>query len=192
MNKKVGGLPLPELNQLELQFLLLNDFRLVISSEEMQKYAEQLILFSRSSALMSGAGIDGGGMVSVSSAPVGTAAATTPAVAAPMSAMGAIDAYGGRVADETYRTRSALPSDMAVEAPVAIHTRHEEDDDTETEDGDEASTGTTDDEPTIKAASVADRGRRRESIDEAMVETPVDSERTPERRQAADERMTSP
>ncbi|KAJ3503621.1 hypothetical protein NLJ89_g8350 [Agrocybe chaxingu] len=27
---KVGGLPLPELNQLELQFLLLNDFRLVV------------------------------------------------------------------------------------------------------------------------------------------------------------------
>ncbi|KAG6824247.1 hypothetical protein H0H87_012202 [Tephrocybe sp. NHM501043] len=39
---KVGGLPLTELNQLELQFLLLNDFRLVISSAEMQRYAEQL------------------------------------------------------------------------------------------------------------------------------------------------------
>ncbi|KAG6806138.1 Exocyst complex component S3, partial [Tephrocybe sp. NHM501043] len=37
---KVGGLPLTELNQLELQFLLLNDFRLVISSAEMQRYAE--------------------------------------------------------------------------------------------------------------------------------------------------------
>ncbi|KAG6823343.1 cyclin-like protein interacting with PHO85 [Tephrocybe sp. NHM501043] len=37
---KVGGLPLAELNQLELQFLLLNDFRLVISSAEMQRYAE--------------------------------------------------------------------------------------------------------------------------------------------------------
>ncbi|KAF9480214.1 cyclin-related 2, partial [Pholiota conissans] len=35
---KVGGLPLSELNQLELQFLLLNDFRLVISSVEMQHY----------------------------------------------------------------------------------------------------------------------------------------------------------
>ncbi|KAM6495458.1 Cyclin domain containing protein [Amanita muscaria] len=45
---KVGGLPLTELNQLELQFLLLNDFRLVISSSEMQRYAEQLILFSQS------------------------------------------------------------------------------------------------------------------------------------------------
>ncbi|KAK2462313.1 hypothetical protein APHAL10511_005619 [Amanita phalloides] len=45
---KVGGLPLTELNQLELQFLLLNDFRLVISSAEMQRYGEQLILFSKS------------------------------------------------------------------------------------------------------------------------------------------------
>ncbi|KAG6852291.1 Exocyst complex component S3 [Tephrocybe sp. NHM501043] len=32
---KVGGLPLGELNQLELQFLLLNDFCLVISPAEM-------------------------------------------------------------------------------------------------------------------------------------------------------------
>ena len=45
---KVGGLPLTELNQLELQFLLLNDFRLMISKEEMQRYAEQLIHFSYS------------------------------------------------------------------------------------------------------------------------------------------------
>ncbi|KAL7415696.1 cyclin PHO80-like protein, partial [Mrakia frigida] len=35
---KVGGLPQSELNQLELQFLLLNDFRLVIPLEEMQRY----------------------------------------------------------------------------------------------------------------------------------------------------------
>ncbi|KAF8632027.1 hypothetical protein AX17_004970 [Amanita inopinata Kibby_2008] len=45
---KVGGLPLTELNQLELQFLLLNDFRLVISSAEMRRYAEQLLVFSHS------------------------------------------------------------------------------------------------------------------------------------------------
>ncbi|KAG6843288.1 hypothetical protein H0H87_006178 [Tephrocybe sp. NHM501043] len=44
---KVGGLPLADLNQLELQFLL-NDFCLIISSTEMQCYAEQLILFSSS------------------------------------------------------------------------------------------------------------------------------------------------
>ncbi|KAM0755287.1 cyclin-related 2, partial [Meredithblackwellia eburnea MCA 4105] len=35
---KVGGLPLHELNQLELQFLLLNDFRLMIPVDELQRY----------------------------------------------------------------------------------------------------------------------------------------------------------
>ncbi|GAA6001957.1 uncharacterized protein JCM10292_001769 [Rhodotorula paludigena] len=42
---KVGGLPLNELNQLELQFLLLNDFRLKIPVDELQRYADQLILY---------------------------------------------------------------------------------------------------------------------------------------------------
>ena len=44
-DEQVGGLPLNELNQLELQFLLLNDFRLVIPLDELQRYADQLILF---------------------------------------------------------------------------------------------------------------------------------------------------
>ncbi|KAH8118473.1 cyclin PHO80-like protein, partial [Phellopilus nigrolimitatus] len=35
---KVGGLPQAELNQLELQFLLLNDFHLTIPTGEMQRY----------------------------------------------------------------------------------------------------------------------------------------------------------
>lgn len=42
---QVGGLPLHELNQLELQFLLLNDFRLKIPTDELQRYADQLILY---------------------------------------------------------------------------------------------------------------------------------------------------
>ncbi|KAG8909390.1 Exocyst complex component S3 [Tulasnella sp. 418] len=42
---KVGGLPQSELNQLVLQFLLLNDFRLVIPLEELQRYADQLLLY---------------------------------------------------------------------------------------------------------------------------------------------------
>jgi hypothetical protein len=41
---KVGGLPLHELNQLELQFLLLNDFALVIPVAELQAYADRLLL----------------------------------------------------------------------------------------------------------------------------------------------------
>jgi len=46
----VGGLPQAELNQLELQFLLLNDFNLVIPADEMQRYASQLIAYSRESS----------------------------------------------------------------------------------------------------------------------------------------------
>lgn len=42
---QVGGLPLPELNHLELQFLLLNDFRLSIPVEEMEAYGTMLVEF---------------------------------------------------------------------------------------------------------------------------------------------------
>ncbi|KAK5275093.1 cyclin-like protein interacting with PHO85, partial [Exophiala xenobiotica] len=39
---KVGGLPLAELNNLELQFLLLNDFRLSVPVEELEAYGTML------------------------------------------------------------------------------------------------------------------------------------------------------
>lgn len=42
---KVGGLPLPELNHLELQFLLLNDFRLSVPVEEIEAYGTMLVEF---------------------------------------------------------------------------------------------------------------------------------------------------
>lgn len=44
---QVGGLPLPELNQLELQFLLLNDFALVVPPEELSRYATQLVGYAQ-------------------------------------------------------------------------------------------------------------------------------------------------
>ncbi|OWZ26170.1 glycogen storage control protein [Cryptococcus neoformans var. grubii Br795] len=43
---KVGGLPPTELNSLELQFLLLNDFRLRVSVEEMQRYGDRLLAYA--------------------------------------------------------------------------------------------------------------------------------------------------
>ena len=43
--KQVGGLPLPELNHLELQFLLLNDFRLSVPVEEIEAYGTMLVEF---------------------------------------------------------------------------------------------------------------------------------------------------
>lgn len=42
---QVGGLPLPELNHLELQFLLLNDFRLAVPVEELEAYGTMLVEF---------------------------------------------------------------------------------------------------------------------------------------------------
>ena len=44
---QVGGLPLAELNQLELHFLLLNDFNLPISCEEMEYYTTMVDLQSK-------------------------------------------------------------------------------------------------------------------------------------------------
>jgi PHO85 cyclin-6/7 len=43
--KQVGGLPLAELNHLELQFLLLNDFRLAVPVEDLEAYATMLVEF---------------------------------------------------------------------------------------------------------------------------------------------------
>lgn len=42
---QVGGLPLAELNHLELQFLILNDFRLAVPLEEMEAYGTMLVEF---------------------------------------------------------------------------------------------------------------------------------------------------
>jgi len=45
MTRQVGGLPLVELNHLELQFLLLNDFRLAVPVEDLEAYATMLVEF---------------------------------------------------------------------------------------------------------------------------------------------------
>ncbi|QPG75044.1 hypothetical protein FOA43_002384 [Brettanomyces nanus] len=42
---KVGGLPLEELNHLEIQFLMLLDFKLMIQVEEMNRYGDLLLKF---------------------------------------------------------------------------------------------------------------------------------------------------
>ena len=42
---QVGGLPLLELNHLELQFLLLNDFRLSVPVDELEAYGTMLVEF---------------------------------------------------------------------------------------------------------------------------------------------------
>lgn len=101
----MGGLPQTELNQLELQFLLLNDFRLMISPQEMQRYAEQLVLFSQ---LRSDGDLPAIPPRSPSS------------LSAPMQAMGAVDAYGGSLvgpANPADHTLSALTSEFPTSNP---------------------------------------------------------------------------
>lgn len=41
----MGGLPLAELNHLEIQFLILNDFRLAVPVEDLEAYATMLVEF---------------------------------------------------------------------------------------------------------------------------------------------------
>jgi len=90
---KVGGLPQSELNQLELQFLLLNDFRLSIAAEEMQRYAEQLQIYSRNTE---------GGLKNIQdiSHPCTQSRSPQDMIATSMRRMGAADAYGGRLPGE--------------------------------------------------------------------------------------------
>ncbi|KAI6035604.1 cyclin-domain-containing protein [Pisolithus orientalis] len=166
---KVGGLPQAELNQLELQFLLLNDFRLVISPEEMQKYAEQLILFSHSQQQQPPPPVPSSSSSS-SATPHPRISprlhSSTYSSSGPARAMGAIDAYGGTVApDRTPSMRPAHAPSVHGYAPSSSHhhypTNSSRDDDassivstdtetTETEGGD-----TTDDEPTIRPPNSA-------------------------------------
>lgn len=86
-------MPQAELNQLELQFLLLNDFRLVVSNEEMQRYAEQLIIFSQGDTVADS-------LQAPEAARNGSSHRASGSTSVPLKIMGAIDAYGGRLAPE--------------------------------------------------------------------------------------------
>lgn len=178
---KVGGLPQSELNQLELQFLLLNDFRLVISPEEMQKYAEQLILFSQSQQQPLSPPVPSSSSPSSSTNPhpylhphlriSPHTHSPTHSFSGPARAMGAIDAYGGTVApDRTPSLRPAhAPSALGYPSHNASSSHHHHhnnypannsrDDDassivsTDTEATETEGGDTTDDEPTIRPPS---------------------------------------
>ncbi|KAI5829794.1 cyclin-domain-containing protein [Schizophyllum commune Tattone D] len=145
---KVGGLPLTELNQLELQFLLLNNFSLVIHQDEMQRYAEQLILFSHkhSSSPLPHT------IVPLSSIPSSSQTGS----AAPTPAMGAVDAYGGQIPTHPSSATSHANHEQAPSSvSAAFQPRYSSGDDTETETETETETdggSTTDDEPTIRPA----------------------------------------
>lgn len=157
---KVGGLPQSELNQLELQFLLLNDFRLSISLEEMQRYAEQLQIYAHNTK----AGVD--------TIPNSQFHTQTPQdmIATSMRRMGAMDPYGGQLPGEpmsegdavreTYSGvvgyHNALETERkAKEATTNGTTPNSHTTPAATENGveTEEEDGETDDEPTIRGHS---------------------------------------
>ena len=163
---KVGGLPQSELNQLELQFLLLNDFRLSIAAEELQRYAEQLQIYSRNSET----GVDG---VSLQDQPLFQSQTPRDLIANSMRRMGAADAYGGRLPGEpmteaetireTYSGVVGYHNAMELEKKTAgnnfsqeeVAERHRRESTIESEAETEEDGGETDDEPTIRGHSSA-------------------------------------
>ena len=149
---QVGGLPQAELNQLELQFLLLNDFRLTIPPDEMQRYADQLIRFAQSRNGLAN------GQLWLS--PTMTESRTL-APSRPMQSMGAFDAFGGaisgtEVTSDGEAPRNSTPrrsmASIANGIPIPIVDEHDERDQESSvysETDTEAETST-DDEPTIR------------------------------------------
>jgi len=163
---KVGGLPQAELNQLELQFLLLNDFRLVIPVEEMQRYADQLFLYSTSHA----------------SPPTPTSAinpVTPPTVPMPVDAPRSAPETAAAVATTPVARYQQLVDPADILHPMLPQPPRGEDAGAETETETEATEtedgyGTTDDEPTIRAAhSSASSSSDTRSIETGSTTTPV-------------------
>ncbi|KAL1741942.1 cyclin-domain-containing protein [Schizophyllum fasciatum] len=142
---KVGGLPLTELNQLELQFLLLNNFSLVIHPDEMQRYAEQLILFSHKHS---------SSPIPHTIVPLSTISSSSQTgSAAPTPSMGAVDAFGGRIPVESTPHPTHHEQEPSSVSAAFRQPRYSSGDDTETETETETDGGsTTDDEPTIRPA----------------------------------------
>lgn len=138
--------------------MLLNDFKLTIPPEEMQRYAEQLILFSEVQSAKS----------SSSNSPTNDKSSVNPANVAsrlaipsrPMQSMGAFDAFGGQiVADvDDDAPRNKTPRRIASAAallaiPSNTENYIEGDQERESILGSETDTDAeTDDEPTIRPA----------------------------------------
>lgn len=146
---KVGGLPQAELNQLELQFLLLNDFHLTIPTGEMQRYAEQLILFSQGQAGVSD--------VQPWSNPSFATESSAAASSRPLQSMGAFDAFGGNITGDhnpytnAQAPRNTTPRRSAGQTVAVTPSDEPEDGDQESSVYSETDTDAeTDDEPTIR------------------------------------------
>ncbi|EIN10242.1 cyclin-domain-containing protein, partial [Punctularia strigosozonata HHB-11173 SS5] len=169
---KVGGLPQAELNSLELQFLLLNNFELMVSPEEMQKYAEDLVFFSQtqqpSSAISSSS--SSSSTTTTTSAPVlpspssaDPPSPSTPAIpAAPAADQSHLKTPHVRPATAGYQRKDSFAS--------SAHT-----DDSAAETDDAETSTSTDDEPTIRPAR-SDASSETQSLHSTETETETDED----------------
>lgn len=148
---QVGGLPLAELNQLELEFLLLIDFRLVISSDEMEHYARQLAQYSQRKP----------GSMPMQFKSVSEPLSAPPMMPSrPMHSMGAFDAFGGNIQNDQViqhpsipAPRNATPRRTTLNNLIRTAPHREASEEREQESSVYSETDTdaeTDDEPTIK------------------------------------------
>ncbi|SNX84444.1 related to PCL6 - cyclin like protein interacting with Pho85p [Melanopsichium pennsylvanicum] len=124
---KVGGLPPQELNQLELQFLLLNDFRLTIPLEEMQRYADQLLMYARGrpdmaqmTREMAPACPSGGERAGASSSTTGATAANNDLTTGAVKAAYAAESTASRVAADPAHGAVSGRSDADAEGDVQM------------------------------------------------------------------------
>ncbi|KAH9963344.1 cyclin-domain-containing protein [Russula dissimulans] len=174
---KVGGLPHHELNHLELHFLSLNDFRLMISPDEMQVYARRLVFHAQGNTPPRSRPSD---------PPV-------PIIAAPRRAMGAMDAYGGD-GPSTPQTRPVQKlvhqASSASLASACSHATSASEAETESTDGG-GDEGSTDDEPTVRPTwSARGAGDSRDDGDDGMTDGERDAEEEDD--DSGDLRMASP
>ena len=174
-NIQVGGLPQHELNQLELHFLLLNDFRLMISPEEMQVYARRLVFHAQGNSPS---------RTRPSDLPV-------PTIAAPRRAMGAMDAYGGDGPSTPHmQPVQKLAHQASCASFASACSRATSVSEAETESTDGGGDESTDDEPTVRPAwSVRGRNDSRDEGEDGA----TDGERVEDDDDSSgDLRMASP
>lgn len=127
-------MPLNELNQLELQFLLLNDFRLKIPVDELQRYADQLILYwigrngtsnpAAAATAASRAASQQREPAAVASAPARTPMAPSMAVETPPLTRSAVAAASAQAAKSPLPQTRPPPGSSSSNPPYPSHLAH--------------------------------------------------------------------
>lgn len=135
------------MNQLEVQFLLLNDFRLLVSTAELQRYADHLISFSQDkNGASMGANYDQ------------TNSSTLGPPSRPLQSMGEYDNYGSahynnsQLVNGAHQTPKRFLPALAADYSYREKTQYENDSSETSTPYETETDAETDDEPTIRPA----------------------------------------